>query len=68
VLAKAYWEDWKGFHLHQILSYYRDMHSFPVIGNSTYALLWKRKFVKNPHVTNLLKDIKEEHYAQVKLL
>ena len=30
-LVKAYWEDWKTFHLYQIVNYYRQMKSFPVV-------------------------------------
>lgn len=36
--------------------------SFPCVGHSTYALLWKRKYLANPQVVERLKDIKEDDY------
>jgi hypothetical protein len=32
------------------------------VGHSTYALLWKRKYLANPQVVERLKDIKEDDY------
>lgn len=62
-LDQMYIQEWKPFHLSQIVSYYRDMRSFPVVGRSTYALLWKRKFVTNPHVTDKLKGLTEQDFV-----
>lgn len=111
MLAKAYWEDWKAFHLYQVFCHFRDMkvrrgarrnklllvvfreahtrsqrvvalgcglgtelvsylvaagtQSFPCVArNSTYALLWKRKFVVNAEVAERLKDIREEDFIE----
>lgn len=60
----VYWDDWKAYHLSQIVKYFKEMRSFPVVGKSAFSLLWKSKFVPNPHVQQVLQGLGEEDFIR----
>ena len=62
--AAVYWEDWKAYHLSQIVKYFREMRSFPVVGNSAFALLWRNKYLPNPHVQHMLEGLDHEDFRK----